>query len=166
EPSQVRVINDPSLLASAIAEAIGNEPCFLFAGAGTAVRAGLASWFTYIEYLATVAEKYEPLVAQLMRKYLESKLLLEAAHLYKTCPTIPTGELYAKLAEPFSENKYDSQNLSTLASLPFAGVVSTNYDRSLHDAFGKVKRTNVQCVELNDPTIKEALYWTKFFIAR
>ena len=160
------VIGDPSVLAGAIVEAVANEPCFLFAGAGTATRAGLVTWFGYVEYLATVADKYEPLVAQLMRKYLKSNLLLEAAHLYKSCPSIPAGELYARMVEPFTQDKYQSKALLALASLPFAGVVTTNYDRSLHDALGGAKKTNVQCVELNDPTIKEALYWSHFFVAR
>jgi hypothetical protein len=160
------IIREPSLLAKTIAEAIGNEPCFLFAGAGIAARAGLKTWFTYIEHLATVAEKYEPLIAQLMRKWLESKLLLEAAHLYKTCPQIPTGERYSKLAEPFIDTQYDAAVLSPLASLPFAGVVTTNYDRSLHDAFGKARQTAPPCVELHDPALREALYWSTFYIAR
>jgi hypothetical protein len=162
----VNVISKPLVLADAIVAAFSNDQCFLFAGAGTAARAGLTTWFSYIECLATVADKYEPLVAQLMRKYLQSNLLLEAAHLYKTCPAIPVGELYAKLAEPFGQTKYDPTALLSLVSLPFAGIVTTNYDRSLHDALAKAKKITAQCVELNDPTLKEALYWSTFYIGR
>jgi hypothetical protein len=97
-------------------------------------------------------------------KRLKEGLLLEAAHLYKICIDVPEGERYDQLAAPF--RKYDQNSLLSLASLPFETVITTNYDRSLHDAFGRMRHEAPKSVELKDPTLKECLYWKDFYIAR
>lgn len=158
------VISDPEQLAGRIIDILKLENVALFAGAGTSARAGMKTWYGYLDYLADVTAKYEDLTAQLIRKRVKDDLLLEAAHLYKTCPYIPIGEKYAKLVEPFL--KFDQTRIAALGSLAFVSVATTNYDRSLHDAFCTSRKKTPLCAELRDATLKEAPFWKDFYIAR
>jgi hypothetical protein len=159
-------ISDPAALAAILTARLSEDRCFLFAGAGTSARAGLPTWAGYLEWLADIACAYEPLIGELMKKRISNNLLLEAAHFYKSCTDIPVGERYAKLSEPFISGKYDSTRLLPLAALPFSGVVTTNYDRSLHDCFSHGRAAAPLAVELRDPSMRECLYWKDFYIAR
>lgn len=145
----------------------------LFAGAGVGVKAGMPTWYGFINMLIDQARKYEPETASLMTKRLESNLLLEAVTLFTGCPVIPKGEIYRALSEPFLN--YDEKQLLTLMSLPFSSVVTTNYDRSLYDSYyclyEKQKESGLKLksplsVELGDPSLKQAIYWSDFYIAR
>jgi len=137
----------------------------LFAGAGVGMRAGLPSWSELIEHLATVADSYDSLTAQLIRKRLQDGHFLNAAVVYKSCPEIPVGEKYRQIAMPFHAPP-DSSRLRPLVTLPFSAIFTTNYDRSIHDAyaasFGRVPLT----VELGDPTMKNAPFLADFYVAR
>jgi len=117
-----------------------------------------------LNLLADEAEAYEPMIAGLMRKRIKAKLLLEAAGYFKGCADIPEGEKLRLLSAPLKD--YDAKALWPLCTLPFELAATTNYDRALHDAFGKRRDTAPQCVELGDPTFKEALFWKDFYIAR
>jgi hypothetical protein len=99
-----------------------------------------------------------------MRKRIKSNHLLEAAAYFKGCVEIPEGEKLRLLSTPFKN--YNAKVLWHLCSLPFALAATTNYDRALHDAFGKQRDKAPQCVELGDPTFKEAIFWKEFYIAR
>jgi len=141
-----------------------NNPA-LFAGAGVGAHAGLATWSQFMEHLATVASNYDPLTGELIRRRSESGHYLSAAAVYKSCPQIPRGELYSQVAVPFC-SPTSSERLRPLASLPFTAVFTTNYDRSLLDAFAGVLGRSPKTVELGDPTMRRALYFTDFYIAR
>jgi hypothetical protein len=160
------VISAAAELGEVLSEILKQEESVLFAGAGVAARAGLPVWEGYLEYLAKVVEPRQPLIAQLIRTRVNEKSLLLAAHYYKTCTEIPKGERYQKLAEPFQADKYDHKRLKALISLPFTSVVTTNYDRSLHDAFATVYGKTAVQVELGDPSLQSALFCTVPFIAR
>lgn len=137
----------------------------LFAGAGVGARAGLPTWPQFMEHLATVAGNYESLAGALIRKWTESGQYLSAAAVYKICPEIPRGELYKQLAIPFCSPP-SSKKLRALVSLPFSAIFTTNYDRSLHDAYASVVGKSAITVELEDPTMSTAPYLTDFYIAR
>jgi hypothetical protein len=138
----------------------------LFAGAGVSSRANVPVWGEYLLKLAHVAEEFEPLTAQLMRKRIEAGLFPEAAHFYKICTEIPAGEKSRELIAPFAEDKIDSYQLDQLCSLPFRNVVTTNYDRALHSAFARTLNLSPKAAELNDPTLRQSLFWNDFYIAR
>ncbi len=139
----------------------------LFAGAGVGKRAGLPDWYEYVEFLATVADAYELETGTLMRKRAASSLLTHALELYKKCPLILEGEKFSKLGEPFSSGSYDAERLRALVALPFDSIVTTNFDRSLYDAYAKVYHCAPMSAELGDPSLKQAIYnWREFFIAR
>lgn len=163
-------------LTSRIVDFTRQKGSCLFAGAGVGKKAGLPSWSEYLEHLARVAERYEKETAVLIRKRVRTRRYLEAAQLYKDCPEIPNGEKYRELAAPFdSPPNYSPNNLHALMVLPFSAVVTTNYDRSLHDAYHNLfsKReesgltlTAPKHVELGDLSMRQAIYWTDFYIAR
>lgn len=138
----------------------------LFAGAGVSGRAGIPTWTSYLDGLASTAEKYEDLTAQMMRARLKSNLLLEAAHLFKICPAMPVGEKLRALAAPFTKGHYDPTKLASLAALPFEMVATTNYDNSLHDAFAISHQCSIKTAELDDATMKQAPFWKDFHIVR
>lgn len=148
-------------LTSRIIDFVRQKGSCLFAGAGVGKRAGLPTWPEYLEYLASVAGRYEEETAALMRKRLKTNHYLQAAELYKECIEIPNGEKYREFALPFtSAPNYSPNRLRALMALPFSAVVTTNYDRSLHDAyfslFKKRKESGLtlkapQFVELGDP---------------
>ena len=148
----------------------------LFAGAGVGKKAGLPSWPEYLAHLSSVAGQYEEETAILMRKRVVENYYLEAAQLYKSCVVIPSGEKYKQLVSPFISNPhYSPNNLRALMALPFSAVVTTNYDRSLHDAYYSLYEKQEEsglrlkaplCVELGDASMKQAIYWTDFYIAR
>lgn len=157
-------------LASRIAQHYAAPQTCLFAGAGVSAHAGLPTWSEYLDFLATVAEQYEAETAVLMRRRTSHNQLTEAAQLYKSCPEIPQGVMYEKLVEPFLT--YDAARLRALMSLPNSAVVTTNFDRALHDAYqglapiaGKARPAALYA-ELRDVSLQQAIYWRKFFIAR
>src|SRR5206468_1903317 len=93
----------------------------------------MPTWSSYLEHLAAVAQQYEPETAALMRKRAANGQFLEAGQLYKTCTEIPRGVMYERLVEPFKA--YDATKLRALVALPNAAIVTTNFDRALHDAY-------------------------------
>ena len=97
----------------------------------------------------------------------------EAAHLFLRCKDIPAGIKQTALVAPFQN--YDASRLTGLASLRFQGIVTTNYDRALHDAYDSLdfkphtaegaNRAPLH-VERNDGSMQSAMRWKGFFIAR
>lgn len=137
----------------------------LFAGSGVGAQAGLPTWKQFVEHLAIVASSYEPIIGELIRKWGKSGHYLSAASVYKSNPEVPHGELYKQLAVPFTSPPYP-EKLNALVSLPFSAIFTTNYDRSLHDAFANVVGKSPIAVELEDPTMIRAPFLTDFYIAR
>lgn len=137
----------------------------LFAGAGVGVKAGLPTWSQWMEHLADVAAHYDSLTGDLILKRANGGHYLSAAAVYKSCPEIPCGELYDQLVASL-RSPPSSENLHGLVCLPFSAFFTTNYDRSLHNAFASVTSRSPKGVELGDPTMAKAPYFTDFYIAR
>jgi hypothetical protein len=163
-------------LTSKIRDFTSQRGSCLFAGAGVAKRAGLVSWQEYLEHLCSTAGRYDKDLEMLMRKRLKANAYVEAAALYKTAIEIPVGIKYTELASPFTKlDGYYPNKLHALMTLPFTAVVTTNYDRSLHDAywylFTKQKESGLSLkapkyVEFGDLSMRQAIFWTDFYIAR
>jgi hypothetical protein len=163
-------------LTSKLIDFVSQRGSCLFAGAGVGKRAGLPSWEEYLDHLSAVAARYDKDLAALMRKRLTAGFYLQAAELYKSAIEIPQGLKYQELASPFANAAtYSPSKLHGLIALPFSAVVTTNYDRSLHDAYYNLydKQTESglslqapKYVELGDLSMKQAVFWTDFYIAR
>lgn len=117
-----------------LANTVGAGDALLFAGAGCSALIRIPVWGEYLKSLADEAERFEPETAALMRKRITTGDYLAAATLFKRFLKAPPGEIYAALSRPFRPGTYDFTPLLPLASLPFSGIVTTNYDSSLFEA--------------------------------
>ncbi len=157
----------PDQLTAALHDAAITHGSVLFAGAGVGCRAGLPDWDQFVNSLACVADSYDPDTAALMRKRLAEGLHLIALDLFRLSPSIPHAKRWDARGAPFASGSYDARKLGPLVSLPFDAIVTTNFDRSLHDAFSRAHGRTAFAAELGDPSLKRALYsWKDPYIAR
>jgi hypothetical protein len=141
----------------------------LFVGSGVGCRVNLPSWPEWLEQLARICVEFKDLkAAELIRSRIESGDFLGAASVYKTCRTIPEAERLARMAEPFRRKPEELpiERLQSLVSLPVSGMITTNYDRSLHVGCARFKQCDVMPLELRDQTMKNGALISEFFIAR
>jgi len=117
-----------------LANTVAAGDALLFAGAGCSALLGLPVWGKYLESLAATAERFEAETAALMRRRIAAGEFLKAATLFKRILQAPTGEVYSALSQPFKPGTYDFKPLLPLSSMPFSGIVTTNYDSSLFEA--------------------------------
>jgi hypothetical protein len=140
----------------------------LFAGAGIGVRVGLPSWYDFIEHLAEVCDEVgDPESALSIRARAKSGSLTRAATVYKTSDRLPPAELFTRMAAPFRKQIEDVvlNRIHPLVGLRFTGIVTTNYDRSLHDAFAQVYGRVPRLIEKDD-SLRAAAFLSESFIAR
>ena len=124
-------------LATRLIEALRDDTV-LFAGAGCSAKVGIPVWADYLKHLALTAERYEPEVAALMRKRIDSEKFLAAAFLFKHELQAPEGDKWAAICAPFGAGTYSHEPLLPLVSLSFRAIVTTNFDSSLFDAWGDI----------------------------
>ena len=141
----------------------------LFTGAGVGKKVGFPLWGEYLDHLASVCAKYDDEdSATLMRKKIRESNLLGAAAIYEDCQDIPIGERWKHLAAPFTA-AVSEENLdlfAPLCGLPFGAIITTNYDRSQHDACARVKKRAPIQLELDGNTMRGGADQTAFYIAR
>jgi SIR2-like domain len=152
-------------LANEIATFISESPSpILFAGAGTAVRAGLPIWSEYLTHLAEHARPYDSLTANLMREMISEGDYLKAASYYFMTGKLRDVDRLKSLAKPLSNPQH--RELDCLGYLPFKAYVTTNYDRSLLDLYAYVHHKSPISFDLGDPALDSAAFSEEFFIAR
>ena len=117
-----------------LASTVEAGDALLFAGAGCSALIKIPVWRQYLESLAEQAGRFELETAALMRKRIAAGGYLAAATLFKRILQAPPGEVHAALSRPFTPGTYDFTPLLPLASMPFSGIVTTNYDSSLFEA--------------------------------
>ena len=140
-----------------------SENPVLFAGAGVSARTGIPSWDAYLKRIASETSAVNGLVSQMMMQRIEDGDLTNAADFYFACK-IPTTQKWEILSRPL--RSYNPTLLHELVCLPFKSIVTTNFDRSLLDAFAATKKKAPSEVNLNDPTIRMAPFINEFYIAR
>lgn len=160
----------PSMsLGEQIANFVAQENSILFLGAGVGARVKLPNWTQYIEHLAAVCDtKGEDETAALIRQRAAKGQLASAATVYKTCESIPIGERLKLLAAPFLSRIPEAiiDRLHPLVGLGATGIVTTNYDVSLHDAYAGLVARSALPAELDDDSLKGQSMSGDFFIAR
>ncbi len=162
-------ILDVDALAQLIHSFVTTKHPVLFSGSGLGKRVGLPLWDEFLEHLASICDKHgDPLSAQLMRKHVAQGDYVRAAGVYELCGEIPNGERLKELAKPFAPNWDDTKLdlLKPMFELPFGSVVTTNYDRSQHDAYARARMRSAVQIELDDDTLRGGALQTSFFIAR
>jgi hypothetical protein len=156
-------------LGSEIAKFVSQPRSILFAGAGVGCRIGLPTWGGWLRGLATVCREYDDeLAAQLIEARVDKGELPGAAAVYNTCIQIPLGERLRRMSDPF-RTAIDAKRLELiepLVSLRVTGIVTTNYERSLHNACARFLKTSPQPLELHDGSLRNGALISEFFIAR
>ncbi len=140
----------------------------LFSGSGVGKPVGMPLWPEYLDHLANVCEAYKDVLsAQLIKQNVAHGNLIQAAGIYQLCSAIPDGERLKELAKPFTEHIEDAKLdlIKPVFELPFGAVVTTNYDRSQHDAFARARQRAPMQLELDDGTLRGGALRTGFFIA-
>ena len=135
-----------------------------FCGAGVGVKAGLPSWVALMNTLAEKIDDRDPLTGQQIKSCILEGDLESAADYYFMSRRVPTSELYGNFSNLL--NQYDSNALLGLISLPFRAFITTNYDKSLHDAFSSHYGKSAMEVHYGDPVLSEALFFDCHYIAR
>ena len=141
-----------------------SESPVLFAGAGVSARAGLPIWKDFIKGMAEFARPYDVLTRHIIVERLAEGQLLNAASYFFLCPKIPEADKFGYIRSVLSN--YDASVLCGLISLPFSSVITSNYDRSLFDAYAKCNKSSPISFSIDDPSIKGASFEKELFVAR
>jgi predicted nucleic acid-binding protein len=156
-------------LSSTILEFACRDRSVLFTGSGVGKRVNLPLWQEYIERLAGICDQFgADMEAQLMRKWVEQNKLIEASGIYEMTTSIPIGERWKHLAEPFLAH-FEDKDLNALAEmfkLPFEAVVTTNYDSSQHEAYTRASKRFPNLIEREGTSMLAGAEITSFYIAR
>jgi hypothetical protein len=107
----------------------------LFAGAGVSMRAGLPSWPGLLNEVANQIKGSDALAATHIEHSVRDGNLLYAATLFSDNPKL-TPIAKRQVLRTLLTAK-DVAPLKALVQLPFKGVFTTNFDRSLFDAFAQ-----------------------------
>lgn len=156
-------------LAAKLLEFARRERSVLFTGAGVGKRVKLPLWGEYIEYLATICEKFGATTeAEFIRHRLRKGKLIDAAGVYADTDEIPLGERWRYLAEPFRGEPApdDLEALSHVFKLPFEAVITTNYDSSQAAAYCLTGKKFPVMMEKEGTSMLAGADSTSFYIAR
>jgi hypothetical protein len=90
--------------------------------------------------------------------------LTKAADLWALVDEVPLGDRLSTLTTVLSG--YDQLPLKDIATLPFRSCLTTNFDRSILDAFAVARGAAPRDYRLGDKTLAEAVWEKQFFVAR
>ena len=136
----------------------------LFTGAGVSMLAGLPDWKDLLVQMAESVRPTDAMTANQMRQYVAKGDLTKAADYFWLTSDVLDGDKNATLKKLLST--YDSKPLVQLASLPFTGVITTNFDRSIIQAIGTAKGIAPRDYKLGDSSFSAAVWETEMFVAR
>lgn len=139
------------------------EP-ILFAGAGVSMLAGLPDWGKLLQEMAEAIRPRDPMTANQMASYVAKGSLTRAADFFLITDELldsEKGEILKRIL-----NRYDSVPLKPLASLPFKGVITTNFDRSIFDALAIARGRTAREYCLGDQKFVGAAFEQDLFVAR
>jgi hypothetical protein len=135
----------------------------LFSGAGVSARAGIPSWSGLIEKLASSTQSHDPLTKQQMHECVKNKDYTRAVD-YFELSNVPEGDKRKILKSVLSS--YDPTPLKGIAKLPFNTCLTTNFDRSLHDAIASERGTSPLDFRYGDASFREAIWEESLLVAR
>jgi len=133
----------PQAIAERLSRFVGTPRSILFAGAGIPARLNIPTWSRLLEELAGICVGFgDDLSASLIRSRVAEGDYIGAATVYTSCKKIPKGERLKRLSALLTPSLDDSalDKLRSLLCLGLRGVVTTNYDRVLHNAFSHAHR--------------------------
>ena len=162
------LIDDPP---KELLDAIQEEKCVLFVGAGLSVAAGYPTWISLLDHLIArclAGKNIDKAHADELKGLIKQpdKLLMVAQDLSDrfTPPTFRD-----ELAEVFSPDKASPTDAHIeITKTPFACIVTTNYDDLLEQAYAKVNAGKIpRHFSHEDVTdFADALWKNRFFILK
>lgn len=155
--------------SKAVAEALkeffeNSSEAILFTGAGVSMLAGLPDWKGLLGQMAESVRAADPITAQQMVEHIAAGKLTKAADYYWLSDKVLEGDKQNTLKKILGG--YDSTPLKPLASLPFAGLLTTNFDRSIHDAIALAKGKAAIDYSLGNVNFSSALWETQLHVTR
>lgn len=142
----------------------GSTHPVLFTGAGVSMLAGLPDWKELLSKMAELIRSTDALTANQMLQYVAKGNLTKAAEYFWVTDEVRDGDKNTILKTLLGT--YDRQPLEPLASLPFKGALTTNFDRSILDAIAVAKKQVPRDYRLGDATFSEAAWENELFVAR
>jgi hypothetical protein len=140
-----------------------SEP-ILFTGAGVSMLAGLPDWKGLLSQMAESIRATDALTANQMLQYIAKGDLTKAADYFWLTGEVLDGNKNVTLKKLLGT--YDSKPLVPLASLPFKGALTTNFDRSILEAIVGAKKQPPRDYKLGDTTFSAAVWETELYVAR
>src|ERR1700759_3276787 len=126
-------------IPSTLVDSVRRNDCVLFVGAGLSQGAGLPGWASLLSRILSWYDENGVRLADLadIQKLIEEKDLLSAAEAIKdgVNPEIFRPALSSIMDD---ESLSPSQTHLLLPTIPFSAVLTSNYDRLLERAYGKV----------------------------
>lgn len=136
----------------------------IFTGAGISVRTGLPTWNRLIEQLAEGIRSVDPLTTQQMLEDAHAGDLTHAVDYFWLSRKMLDGDKQKLLRAIFSN--YDTAPILPVATLPFRGCLTTNFDKSILDAIAIAKKQAANDYKLGDLSFKQAQWEEGLFVAR
>ncbi|QDS14318.1 SIR2 family protein [Xanthomonas arboricola] len=136
----------------------------IFTGAGVSVRAGLPTWKTLIEKMAAAMQAHDPMISQIMLQCVRDGEFTKAVDYFNLTSKMLDGDKLSLLRILLKE--YDSNKISPIARLPFRACVTTNFDKSIHDAIAVERKRAAIDYKYGDSSFKQAQWEDGLFVAR
>ena len=136
----------------------------LFTGAGVSMLAGLPDWKGLLSQMAELVRPNDAQTANQMQQCVAKGKLTKAADYFWLTDEVLDGDKNTILKKLLGN--HNSQPLEPLASLPFKGALTTNFDRSILDAIGAAKNQVPRDYKLGDSTFSSAVWETELYVAR
>ncbi|WP_175844518.1 MULTISPECIES: SIR2 family protein [Burkholderia] len=154
-----------SSVAEALADFFKNSDFpILFAGAGVSMLAGLPDWKGLLNQLAEAIRPNDPMTATQITHYVAKGSLTKAADFFWVTDETLESDKHSALKAILG--RYDAKPLASLASLPFKGVITTNFDRSILDAISTSRGSPPRDYKLGDTGFMQAAWEVEPFVAR
>ncbi len=136
----------------------------LFAGAGVSMLAGLPDWTGLLSQMAESVRAADALTANHIKNCIAKGSLTKAADYFWLTDEVLLGDKSSMLKSILGG--FNSKPLESLASLPFKGVLTTNFDRSIIDAVAVARKQVPRDYCLGDTRFSSAVWETELYVAR
>ena len=135
----------------------------VFLGAGVSAKAGLPTWVGLLEKMADFLQAHNALESQMVRDQVRRKNYTKAATCFEIADA-PEGDKNLLLRNLL--DTFDANALVPLAKLPFKTVLTTNFDRSIHNALAAARQASPQDYKFGDISFRDAVWETSLMVAR
>lgn len=136
----------------------------LFAGAGVSAKAGVITWGSLLDRLKEWIRSRDPLTTHQMSDLIHQGDFLAAADYFFMSKKVTDGDRFDALVSHL--DKFEPKQLKSLTALPFKGMVTTNFDRCLLDAYAATYGKSVRDFRRGDQSFKEVLWCQNDYVAR